>query len=878
MKLLRIPFFSLVFLLLLGSVSYGQIIDCSAIGESPNDTLRIVSQFAKPGDTLLVPMAIKNPTGVATFQFYLEFDSTFLHPIVSEVDSLRDSLGNFLGQTQNIYEHVVTGRLLYTETIYVDGFPVLDTTTNVRIVDEIDFPASNQYQRVKIIGSFEDLFTPEVIIAGGEGTVMYMKFVVDSNQVQNATSIVDFYTETIETRDTAFPYDVIRTDCLYSRTGDVSGTSDIRLTTVPGLVKIDTASTGGTLPIVNSFTANPTSITSGSSSTLSWSVTDADQITIDNGVGTFTALNGNTTVSPTSTTTYTLTASNSTGSSQGIVTVTVGSVNPTNNNPVVQSVAGAPFAVNQGENVSFSVTATDADASDIITLSSVSIPAGAIFNQAVGSNSVSGTFSWTPDFSTAPGTYVASFRATDDQGGTSNTITVGITVNEIVNDVLFSTSSEGQSPVGGLKGKKSVMFPINLVTSQEVYGVQFDFIYNPVYFEVDSFIVTGRTVDYVIYDNIGQTQGNIRVVTFGLNNEPVANVVDTTAILYAVISIDSTAPPGDYPIYFENGWESVSPDPNVPGLELVVDDALIQVDNPGDVNLDKQINVADLVNVVASIINNYTLSDRQADVADVIINDTVDVFDLVGIVNMIFGLPVSPAPIFEDQTATMQLAFNDIQAGGNEMMVVNSEIPVEIAAVELDITYNPALVSLGKPTAGYDASSLDIHYNDDKSGKMKVLMNFTNPFNSSNLIASGSADLVNIPVSAIEDVAAGDETAMRITKALLSTSTSARVIVDGIDNPEIPDHFQLSQNYPNPFNPSTTIRFSLATAERVQLDIYNILGQHVTTLVEGNLGAGEHLIEWDATDGTGRSVATGVYLYRLSTDRQTQTKKMLFLK
>ena len=878
MRLLRLTFFSLVFLLLLGSVSHGQIIDCSAIGESPNDTLRVISQFAAPGDTLLVPLALKNPAGVATFQFYLEFDSTFLHPIVTDVDSLRDSLGNFLGQTQNIYEHAVTGRLLYTETIFVDGFPVLDTTTNVQVVDEIDFSTGNQYQRVKIIGAFEDLFNPEEIIAPGEGTIMYMKFVVDSNQVQDATSLVDFYTETIETRDTAFPYDVVRTDCLYSRTGDVSGTNDIRLTTLTGLVKIDTAHTAGTLPVVNSFTANPTSITSGSSSTLSWSVSDATEITINNGVGTFTALTGNTTVSPTATTTYTLTAINSNGSASGVTTVTVGGGGTTNNNPVVQSVTGAPFTVNQGETVSFSVTATDADATDIITLSAVSIPAGSIFNQAVGSQSVSGNFSWTPDFSTSPGTYVASFRATDDNGGTSATVNVGITVNEIVNHVLFSTSSEGQSPVGGLRGKKSVLFPINLVTAQEVYGVQFDFVYDPIYFEVDSFIVTGRTVDYVIYDDIGANPGIVRVATLGLNNEPVATVADTSAILYAVMTIDSGAAPGDYPITFENAWESVSPDPNIPGMELVVNDAIIQVDSPGDVNLDKHINVADLVNVVASIISNYTLSERQADASDVVLDNVIDVFDLVGIVNMIFGLPVSQAPALEDETATMQLAFNDIQAGGNEMMVVNSEIPTEIAAVELEIEYNPSLVSLGRPTAGYEASSLDIHYSDDKSGKMKILMNFTNPLNASNLIARGEAEMLNIPVSAIEDIEASDTTALRIKKALLSTSVSSRVIVEGIDNPGIPDHFELSQNYPNPFNPTTTIKFSLAASERVRLDVFNILGQHVTTLVEGNLPAGEHLIEWDATDGTGRSIATGIYLYRLSTDRQTQTKKMLFLK
>jgi hypothetical protein len=78
-----------------------------------------------------------------------------------------------------------------------------------------------------------------------------------------------------------------------------------------------------TVPIINSFLANPTTITVGESSTLSWSVTDATGVTIDNGIGSV-ALTGTTAVNPTATTTYTLTATNTAGSVTGSVTVTVG--------------------------------------------------------------------------------------------------------------------------------------------------------------------------------------------------------------------------------------------------------------------------------------------------------------------------------------------------------------------------------------------------------------------------------------------------------------------------------------------------------------------------------------------------------------------------
>ncbi len=90
---------------------------------------------------------------------------------------------------------------------------------------------------------------------------------------------------------------------------------------------------------------------------------------------------------------------------------------------------------------------------------------------------------------------------------------------------------------------------------------------------------------------------------------------------------------------------------------------------------------------------------------------------------------------------------------------------------------------------------------------------------------------------------------------------------------EIPLTFSLVQNYPNPFNPTTEISFSLPSAADVKLEIYNIMGQRVTTLVNERLEAGEHIVQWD-----GSEAASGVYFYRLQTDDFVGTKKMILLK
>src|SRR5690606_2335707 len=96
---------------------------------------------------------------------------------------------------------------------------------------------------------------------------------------------------------------------------------------------------------------------------------------------------------------------------------------------------------------------------------------------------------------------------------------------------------------------------------------------------------------------------------------------------------------------------------------------------------------------------------------------------------------------------------------------------------------------------------------------------------------------------------------------------------DEVEVELISDKFELYQNYPNPFNPSTNIKFSLPAASLVRIDIYNIIGEHIRTLVNSEMEAGYHNVVFDASD-----LSSGTYIYRISTPNFTQTKKMLLLK
>jgi hypothetical protein len=98
-----------------------------------------------------------------------------------------------------------------------------------------------------------------------------------------------------------------------------------------------------------------------------------------------------------------------------------------------------------------------------------------------------------------------------------------------------------------------------------------------------------------------------------------------------------------------------------------------------------------------------------------------------------------------------------------------------------------------------------------------------------------------------------------------------------IDDEEkiLPEYFELEQNYPNPFNPSTVIKYKLAAADHVQIKVFNILGKEVTTLINKEQPAGEYKINFNAAE---YGLSSGIYIYKLISNENTNAKKMIYLK
>ena len=107
--------------------------------------------------------------------------------------------------------------------------------------------------------------------------------------------------------------------------------------------------------------------------------------------------------------------------------------------------------------------------------------------------------------------------------------------------------------------------------------------------------------------------------------------------------------------------------------------------------------------------------------------------------------------------------------------------------------------------------------------------------------------------------------------AILQKSTTTAIPHNNLQG--IPTDFKLSQNYPNPFNPQTTIEFAIPSVQQVRLDVFNLLGEHITTIVDAKMPAGSYAYRFNAD-----RLASGIYYYRISMKGYCQTRKMILLR
>lgn len=167
------------------------------------------------------------------------------------------------------------------------------------------------------------------------------------------------------------------------------------------------------------------------------------------------------------------------------------------------------------------------------------------------------------------------------------------------------------------------------------------------------------------------------------------------------------------------------------------------------------------------------------------------------------------------------------------------------------------------------------------SGTMSVPTGFSLPIDTFTIEAGDSQtfEVEFIPTEGM--VYTGDLviSSNALNQPTLEISLLGTGILVGNDPNLIPTHTELTGNYPNPFNPSTEIKFALKEAAKVTIDIYNIKGAKVRTLVNQEMEPGYHTAQWNGRDSNNKSVSSGVYFYKMSAGgKYTSTRKMIMLK
>jgi len=817
------------------------------------DTMRAVNVTgARPGDTINVDIYLRNVDTLGAYSFRVIYDASLIGPL--------------------------------TDTSIVG----VDTTISVEAVQQLrgtafeTFGAGLPQAGVLTFGAIDFDQNPSSLFLPGGGVAARMRWHVKSTasaqtttiQFQNDPQYPQSYNVFSDITGLVFKRPVLTNGTVTITTG---GNNAPSISNCPQPVTVSAGQlvqfgVTATDPDGNNLSLQATNLPSGSSFSPSNPVTGTATVT-----GTFQWVpsllqTGNFTVS--------FRATDSPGgltSSFCNVTITVtqatGNIAPTVICPSTTS-----YTVDQGQEVQFAISASDAN-NDPIQLYPVNAPSGATMlpsNPVTGTGSVSGTFKWTPTFSQS-GIFSVGFQARDTANNLSSICNVTIVVNQVQVDRLFSTSAPGQTPQGGVPGANNVVIPVDFLNVKKSYGVQFDFVYDATIFTPSAIQTSDRLTGFTVYENLGSTPGRIRVVTFSLTGAEIA--AGTTPVLFNVVGrVNLGVAPGAYDIKFENAWGSYDPDPAKPSASLATTDGVIMVDNLGDANLDTRIDVADVVAVIGYILGTFPFDSRQFGAANLTGDNLVDVFDLVAIINVIFGAPIVPAPGQPPigTPALVQFVFNKSD-GLYGAYRLSAELPTDVAAAQIELAYDPAKVSLGSPEVLDAASNLQLRFSDNGQGRLRALLIF-DPENASSRIRTGQGDVLRVPLaSALPE----GVPAVRLQEVKLAASDASQIEVAGYSS--VPKSFELEQNYPNPFNPSTTIAFSLGdhnggAAADVRLDVFNVLGQTVRTLAQGTLEPGRYEYVWDGTDQSNQQVASGLYFYRLTAGDRSESKKMVLMK
>jgi len=239
----------------------------------------------------------------------------------------------------------------------------------------------------------------------------------------------------------------------------------------------------------------------------------------------------------------------------------------------------------------------------------------------------------------------------------------------------------------------------------------------------------------------------------------------------------------------------------------------------------------------------------------------------------------NPTNVFDENSVS--ITFNDPGGG------LDVSLPVELTSFTANVTQNLDVSLQWVTESEINNMGFEVFRSEEEDGTYNLLSSY---LSDESLQGYGNSSSKHVYKYTDETVMRDNTYWYKITDVDVNGirvdhgPISIHVVsgaTGGEDPNYIPDEFQLSQNYPNPFNPETKIRIGIPAEEdigEITINIYDIMGQKVKTLFQGNLDPGMHTVKWNGRDASGKQVSGGTYFYYLKSNKFHQIKKMILLK
>jgi hypothetical protein len=308
----------------------------------------------------------------------------------------------------------------------------------------------------------------------------------------------------------------------------------------------------------------------------------------------------------------------------------------------------------------------------------------------------------------------------------------------------------------------------------------------------------------------------------------------------------------------------------------------------GDVNLDNEVDIADILLMIDYILGRTTFNAQQMLQGDIspwtigaelpVPDGIINVLDLAVLQNIVLtGSYPSGNPV--NKSVGSPLMVNNLNK-----LTPGMDAKLTFYLYKTGITVG---IESAKKIKGVQIELNGVNSLIPSSTQISSVFNTANYYQSSGLLRTLTYDGSSVAIDAGEYTVANLQFGLsnpkdiEISKIIVvdeNNSKMSKVEVELKYEDMIPLDYSLSQNFPNPFNPNTQVEFSIPIDGFVTIKVYDLLGQEIASLFAGNTQAGKYTINWDGKDNNGNAVSSGNYLYRMTAGDFVQSKKMTFLK